>query len=115
MNRDGFPDLVVGARSAMQAAGSALVYSGKDGTKLWQFDGGNANASLGWSVAGAGDVNQDGFDDIIVGAPAHQNFDLGSAFVEPRNHRQSVGARKPRRHGDLRQAEGWPDRAHRGR
>jgi hypothetical protein len=34
-------------------------------------------------VAGAGDVNGDGFDEVIVGAPYydHGSFDEGAAFV----------------------------------
>ena len=39
---------------------------------------------LGWSVAGAGDVNQDGCADVIVGAPCADpggTDSAGSAFV----------------------------------
>ena len=70
VNRDGFADVIVGAPRAdaggMDEAGSAYVYSGKDGTLLWQFDGAREYAYLGSSVDGAGDVNRDGFADLIV-------------------------------------------------
>ena len=36
--------------------------------KHYTFDGAAAGHQMGSSVAGAGDVNQDGFDDVIVGA-----------------------------------------------
>lgn len=41
------------------------------------------NASLGWSVASAGDVNGDGFDEVIVGADRYDNGqeNEGAAFV----------------------------------
>ena len=64
VNGDGFADVIVGA----PWAGSAYVYSGKDGTTLGQVDG-TEHDGLGWSVAGAGDVNQDGVPDVVVGAP----------------------------------------------
>ena len=88
VNQDGFADVIVGASGAdpggRSRAGSAYVYSGKDGTKLWQFDGAADDDYLGWSVAGAGDVNQDGFADVIVGAytasPGGRS-NAGSAYV----------------------------------
>ncbi|MEW5875150.1 MAG: MopE-related protein, partial [Candidatus Zixiibacteriota bacterium] len=87
-NNDGFDDVIVGALNADPAglgnAGSAYVYSGQTGTLLWQFDGAVANDILGFSVSGAGDVNNDGFDDVIVGARQADpggRIDAGSAYV----------------------------------
>jgi len=72
VNNDGFPDLIVGAHWAdpggLSDAGSAYVYSGVDGSILYQWDGGSSGDSFGKSVSGAGDVNGDGFADLIVGA-----------------------------------------------
>jgi FG-GAP repeat len=85
---DGFDDLIVGAWGASPGgrlyAGSAYVYSGATGTLLWQFDGQAAYDGRGWSVSGAGDVDGDGFDDLIVGAwgasPGGRLY-AGSAYV----------------------------------
>jgi hypothetical protein len=47
------------------------------------LEGNQANANMGWSVASAGDVNADGYSDVIVGAPSYDNgeTDEGVAFV----------------------------------
>jgi hypothetical protein len=62
---DGYRDFIVGASGfhGDLETGFARVYSGKDGSLLqhWDYPGG-----LG-AVAGAGDVNQDGYDDVLVG------------------------------------------------
>ncbi len=85
---DGFADVIVGAPLAnpnLHAdAGAAYVYSGATGAQLLRLDGPASNDALGSSVAGAGDVDGDGFDDLIVGAPfadPNGNKDSGSAFV----------------------------------
>lgn len=52
-------------------------------TPAWTVEGNQAGASLGQSVASAGDVNNDGFDDVIVGAPGYDDGELdeGAVFV----------------------------------
>ncbi len=74
MDQDGYADVIVGAPfddNNASNSGSARVLSGKDGSALYTFNGDAAGYLFGSSVSGAGDVNQDGHDDVIVGA----NFD----------------------------------------
>jgi len=81
VNGDGFADLIVGAPNTVR--GSAQVFSGFDGTVLYTFEGDSFDDEFGTSVSGTGDVNDDGFDDVIVGAPRDSNsgFFSGSARV----------------------------------
>ena len=48
-----------------------------------RFESDQADAEFGWSVAGAGDVDGDGYDDLIVGAPRYESgqTDQGAAFL----------------------------------
>jgi len=71
VNGDGYGDLIAGAHQAdygASNAGSAEVRSGKDGSLLFRFDGAASGDAFGRSVSGAGDVNNDGYADLIVGA-----------------------------------------------
>lgn len=87
VNGDGFDDVIVGmalaSHSGLTNAGSAFVYSGADGSVLFQFDGAIDAGFFGIAVSGAKDVNQDGFDDVIVGASGHSStlWGAGSAHV----------------------------------
>ena len=72
VNADGHADLIVGAVGSrpggVSFAGSASVFCGATGERLWRAEGVDVDESLGNTVSGAGDVNGDGFDDVIVGA-----------------------------------------------
>ena len=88
VNGDGVADYIIGAPSStannLFAAGSAFVYSGATSLLLHRFDGETAGSELGHSVSGAGDINADGYADLIVGAPfASHSYGTpgGSAFV----------------------------------
>lgn len=83
-NNDGFDDFVVGATAAGPLdQGEAYVYSGTTGELLVTFRGEANGNRFGKSVAGVGDLNNDGFDDLLVGAPAHDGagFYAGRAYV----------------------------------
>lgn len=86
VNADGYPDMVVGARLGDVNglnSGQAQVFSGLDGTELHTFLGDDALDEFGHWVDGAGDVNGDGYADLIVGAHLDDNSgqDAGSARV----------------------------------
>ena len=82
VNNDGYDDVIVGAHEF----DLAYVYMGRPGgpatTHSWSRSG-QAGSDFGRSVAGAGDVNDDGYDDVIVGAPKWDNSqtDEGRAFL----------------------------------
>ncbi len=98
VNGDGFDDLIVGASDADpngDSSGSSYVVFGKasgfsatmdlsslDGSNGSRLDGEGFGANSGRSVSTAGDVNGDGFDDVIVGADADTNgHSSGSSYV----------------------------------
>ncbi|MFO0984423.1 MAG: FG-GAP-like repeat-containing protein [Planctomycetota bacterium] len=74
INRDGFEDILVGApvnSSSCNSGGFVRAFSGKDGAVLFTVHGhclDGETSGLGWSVANAGDVNEDGWPDMVAGA-----------------------------------------------
>ncbi len=76
VNGDGYADVVVGApadMSTVSGEGGVFLYLGGPGglshTVAWSAHGGQQDAHLGSSVAGAGDINGDGYSDLVAGAP----------------------------------------------
>lgn len=71
---DGFSDIVCGNLQdddvGKTNCGSIWVFSGATGASLFRRFGGAAGDSMGDSCGGIGDVNGDGFSDVIGGAPA---------------------------------------------
>jgi len=95
INNDGYADVIVSAPYADVSlsgtlktdVGTVTVYSGADlaGTPLMQLSGNSAGGRFGFAVA-AGDVNNDGNSDVIVGSPynddvANNRTDSGSISV----------------------------------
>ena len=87
---DGYDDVVLGAPfddSGQDLAGRAYLYRGSvtglEATAAWSDGGGQEDEDYGWSVAGAGDVNGDGSDDLLVGAPFYDSAqaDAGRACL----------------------------------
>ena len=87
---DGFDDVVVGADgydAAAQDGGAARVYlgsaTGPGLTASWEAQGSTFDGGFGCSVASAGDVNNDGFSDVLVGADGYEHGEVneGAAFL----------------------------------
>src|SRR5207249_7819180 len=84
------PDLVVGAPgysgSAMRC-GRVLVYlgspTGLPAAASQVIVGSGSGAAFGFAVANAGDVNHDGREDVIIGAPTYSNGQAqeGAAYL----------------------------------
>jgi predicted nucleic acid-binding Zn-ribbon protein len=95
VNGDGFDDIAFGAPANSdygQYSGRVYVFFGKADNWFLGMKDGNADAAFygsvdydnaGYSVAGAGDVNKDGYDDIIIGAPYNDDSsnDAGAAYI----------------------------------
>jgi len=94
VNGDGLSDVVLGNPNFTNGEsfeGQMAVYSGSgDGPttwSMWNVTTVYENPNMGWSVASAGDVNGDGLDDVLVGAPtwdvlsSPSDVDNGAVFL----------------------------------
>ncbi len=104
INGDGYDDILIGAYGISTGSGfnvgGAYVIFGRDdsvtpfassldlstlnGTDGFFIAGIDLNDAAGWSVSAAGDVNGDGFDDILVGAQGGDpigDTDAGESYI----------------------------------
>ncbi len=92
VNDDGFADIVIGIYkydTSVADAGRVIAFYGSPtgfnaDNPDWSVTGNNTADYLGVSVSGAGDVNDDGFDDVLVGPSGFDsttNTNAGAAFL----------------------------------
>ena len=88
VNGDGFFDIIIGASrysNGEENEGAAFVYygspTGPAQTASWSMEGSQANAFFGVSVSTAGDVNKDGYADVIVGANYYDNGETNEGRI----------------------------------
>jgi hypothetical protein len=84
VNGDGFSDIIVGAPNASGGSGKAYVYLGGPdaivGNKYALAILGEQASQFGMSVAMAGDLNGDGYEDMVIGAPGYDNTN-GAVYI----------------------------------
>ncbi|MBN4004112.1 FG-GAP-like repeat-containing protein [Nostoc sp. LPT] len=102
LNNDGFDDLIIGAPNSSPnritdsgrsyvvfggtnvGSGGILNLSDLNGTNGFAINGIAAGDEIGWSVSDAGDINNDGIDDAIIGAyfaSPNGNIRAGQSYV----------------------------------
>jgi len=96
LDNDGYDDIIIGAPNKNSQQGAVYVVYGRPKSKLQNIDlssltldpkttgfmitGNAASDWLGYPVRGGGDINGDGYDDIIVSAPQKNNRQ-GTVYV----------------------------------
>ncbi len=84
INGDGYSDIIVSSPGYSSTTGKVLLYYGSSiglsSTADWTATGENTDDTFGNSIAAAGDVNGDGFSDVIVGAYGFSSF-MGKTYL----------------------------------
>ncbi len=75
VNADGTPDVLVGAPGTTRRPGRVEVLSGKDGRVLLEAAGSQGRDRFGLKGCAVGDVDDDGHDDLAIGATGADTAD----------------------------------------
>jgi hypothetical protein len=92
INGDDYADVIVGSsgynNGELANAGAAYVFFGSEDGLIpsygWMDVGEQASGQYGLEVNAAGDVNGDGYDDVLVGEPYHDHdiyLDIGMVYL----------------------------------
>jgi len=83
VNGDGYSDVIVGAYGYSSNTGRAYIFHGgssmNNGADV-TITGEATNNNFGWSVSSAGDINGDGYSDVVVGAWGYL-INIGRAYI----------------------------------
>lgn len=91
IDADGVPDFIIGAsQRGNNGPGYVQAISGASGATLYTWHGELAGDWFGYSVSHAGDLNYDGYDDIVIGAPRHSGQLPGAGKVYVYSGKQGV-------------------------
>ncbi len=77
VNHDGTPDVIAGA----PGGNYALILSGHDGSLIRRLTGRSPTERFGAAVSDLGDVDHDGYGDVLVGAPGNTSNGAGAGRV----------------------------------
>ena len=109
VNGDGYSDVIIGAEgydNGQTDEGAAFVYfgsaAGLSTVADWVGEGNQASPAYGGSVSTAGDVNGDGYSDVIVGARYYDfgHTDEGMVFLYFGNASRGVALAPQQRRAD---------------
>ena len=88
INADGYSDIIIGANiydNGELNEGAAFIYNGSssgiDTANVTMLESNHTISYFGYSVACAGDVNGDGYSDLIVGAYTYENGEGGEGLA----------------------------------
>ncbi|MBI1379588.1 MAG: hypothetical protein GC161_00700 [Planctomycetaceae bacterium] len=81
LNGDGRADLAVGAPGEDDDRGAVYVFAAGTGHSVRRLGGGTRRELFGWAIAGIGDVDRDGVDDVAVGAPGRDARGPGAGAI----------------------------------
>ena len=107
VNDDGFDDVIVASSyfDPADSTGNAQVFSGVDGSLLHTFSTSpDSDLDVG-EVAGVGDLDGDGFDDVAVGVPGDDTYGQNAGLV--RVYSGATGAPLFDAHGQEGEEMGW--------